>query len=53
MNAPEKQALVYVVDDDDALCDSLRWLLESAGYMVSTPSSAVSLRRTRLRSRRA
>jgi RNA polymerase sigma factor (sigma-70 family) len=40
MNAPEKHPLVYVVDDDDALCDSLRWLLESAGYRVSTHSSA-------------
>jgi two-component system response regulator TtrR len=40
MNAPEKHPLVYVVDDDDALCDSLRWLLESAGYKVSTHSNA-------------
>jgi two-component system response regulator TtrR len=40
MNAPDKQPLVYVVDDDDALCDSLRWLLESAGYRVSTHSNA-------------
>jgi FixJ family two-component response regulator len=40
MNAPEKQSLVYVVDDDDALCDSLRWLLESAGYRVSTHANA-------------
>ncbi|HEX2825061.1 MAG TPA: response regulator [Burkholderiales bacterium] len=28
--------LVYVVDDDAACRDSLRWLLESAGYAVST-----------------
>lgn len=28
--------LVYVVDDDDALRDSLRWLLESAGYRAAT-----------------
>jgi two-component system response regulator TtrR len=27
---------VYVVDDDDAMRDSLRWLLESAGYRVSS-----------------
>jgi two-component system response regulator TtrR len=40
MNAPEKQPSVYVVDDDDALCDSLRWLLESAGYRVSTHRNA-------------
>lgn len=27
--------LVYVVDDDEAFRDSLRWLLESAGYRVT------------------
>ena len=27
--------LIYVVDDDEAFRDSLRWLLESAGYGVS------------------
>jgi len=32
--------LVYVVDDDEALRDSLRWLLESTGYRVSAYSSA-------------
>ena len=31
---------VYVVDDDEAMRDSLRWLLESAGYRVSSYSSA-------------
>ena len=31
---------VYVVDDDDAMRDSLRWLLESAGYRVACYSSA-------------
>lgn len=36
----ETQPLVYVVDDDDALCDSLRWLLESAGYRVSAHPTA-------------
>jgi two-component system response regulator TtrR len=40
MSASEAQPLVYVVDDDDALCDSLRWLLESAGYRVSAHSTA-------------
>jgi RNA polymerase sigma factor (sigma-70 family) len=30
---------VYVVDDDDAMRDSLRWLLESAGYRVSSYST--------------
>lgn len=32
--------LVYVVDDDAALRDSLRWLLESAGHRVATCASA-------------
>lgn len=32
--------LVHVVDDDDALCDSLRWLLESAGRRVAIYASA-------------
>ena len=35
-NAP----LVYVVDDEEALRDSLRWLLESAGYRVCAYSTA-------------
>jgi FixJ family two-component response regulator len=37
--APEPR-LVYVVDDDDAFRDSLRWLLESAGYRVAMYPSA-------------
>jgi RNA polymerase sigma factor (sigma-70 family) len=40
MNAPIVHPLVYVVDDDDALRDSLRWLLESAGYRVSSHVNA-------------
>ena len=32
--------LVHVVDDDAALRDSLRWLLESAGLRVATYASA-------------
>lgn len=40
MNATGNAPLVYVVDDEEALRDSLRWLLESAGYRVSTYSSA-------------
>jgi two-component system, LuxR family, response regulator TtrR len=31
---------IYVVDDDEAMRDSLRWLLESAGYRVATYDSA-------------
>lgn len=34
--------VVYVVDDDEALRDSLRWLLESAGHRVATCASAES-----------
>jgi RNA polymerase sigma factor (sigma-70 family) len=40
MNVVSGQQLVYVVDDDDALCDSLRWLIESAGYRVAAYPSA-------------
>ena len=32
--------VVSVVDDDEAMRDSLRWLLESAGYKVSSYPSA-------------
>lgn len=32
--------LIYLVDDDDAFRDSLRWLLESAGYRVAAFPSA-------------
>ena len=31
---------IYVVDDDEAMRDSLRWLLESAGYGVASYASA-------------
>ena len=31
---------VYVIDDDEAMRDSLRWLLESAGYRVASYPSA-------------
>ena len=38
---PEReQPLIYVVDDDEAFRDSLRWLLESAGYRVATFATA-------------
>ena len=41
MNAPGSPAtLVYVVDDDEAMRDSLRWLLESTGYRVTAYSTA-------------
>jgi two-component system, LuxR family, response regulator TtrR len=32
--------LVYVVDDDEAVRDSLAWLLEASGYRVMGFSSA-------------
>jgi len=31
---------VYVVDDDTEVCQSLRWLIESAGFHVATYASA-------------
>jgi len=34
--------LIYVVEDDDALRDSLCWLIESAGYPVSAYNNAES-----------
>lgn len=34
--------LIYVVEDDDALRDSLCWLIESAGYRVAAFGSAES-----------
>ncbi|MDD2873917.1 MAG: response regulator, partial [Azoarcus sp.] len=36
--APDQQ--IYIVDDDDALRDSLVWMLESSGYAVSAFESA-------------
>src|ERR1700692_645917 len=33
---------VFIVDDDEAFRDSLRWLLESAGYNVATYAAAKS-----------
>lgn len=36
-------ATVHVVDDDDAVRDSLRVLLETAGFMVRTHASAAAL----------
>ena len=36
---PANTRLVYVVDDDEPLRDSLRWLLESTGYRVAAYAS--------------
>ena len=40
MNAATDGPLVCIVDDDEAMRDSLRWLLESAGYRTATYPSA-------------
>ncbi|MES2564282.1 MAG: response regulator [Pseudomonadota bacterium] len=40
MSPPSNSRLIYIVDDDDAMRDSLRWLLESTGYRVATYSTA-------------
>ena len=36
----DRNPLVYVVDDDDALRDALRFLLESAGYSAEAYAAA-------------
>ena len=36
------QTTVYIVDDDQAILNSLRWLLESVGHNVETFSSSAS-----------
>ena len=40
MTATANGRLVYVVDDDEALRDSVRWLLESTGYRIAAYASA-------------
>jgi len=37
---PGAAGLVYVVDDDEAVRDSMRWLLEANGFQVSSFASA-------------
>lgn len=34
MTTPHAQSTIYIVDDDEAVRDSLRWLLEANGYRV-------------------
>lgn len=46
MNSDTPQAMVFVVDDDEAVRDSLRWVIESAGFKVKTyPSAAEFLKK--------
>jgi len=40
MNLPNPQGTVHIVDDDEAVRDSLRWLLEANGYRVRVYASA-------------
>ena len=39
---PHPERFVYIVDDDEAVRDSLRWLLEGSGFNVRTFHSAES-----------
>ena len=40
MTQPNPQGTVFIVDDDEAVRDSLRWLLEANGYRVRAYASA-------------
>jgi FixJ family two-component response regulator len=40
MTSPSTPSTVFIVDDDEAVRDSLRWLLEANGYRVRPYSSA-------------
>ena len=42
MSLIPKRGMVYVVDDDEAVRDSLQWLLEGKGYRVRCFDSAES-----------
>lgn len=42
MTGAAESPLIYVVDDDEAFRDSLRWLLEGAGYRVEAFAQAES-----------
>ena len=42
MSLIPKKGTVYVVDDDEAVCDSLQWLLEGRDYRVRCFESAES-----------
>jgi len=40
MTTPQNSSTVFIVDDDEAVRDSLRWLLEANGYRVKSFASA-------------
>ncbi len=40
MSTPAQNSTVFIVDDDEAVRDSLRWLLEANGYRVRSYDSA-------------
>lgn len=40
MSPPQSAGMVYIVDDDEAVRDSLRWLLEANGYRVTAFDNA-------------
>ena len=42
MTQSNPQGTVFIVDDDEAVRDSLRWLLEANGYRVRAYASAES-----------
>ncbi|CAM5791151.1 response regulator transcription factor [Castellaniella caeni] len=40
MTDPQVPSIIYIVDDDEAVRDSLRWLLEANGYAVRSFAGA-------------
>lgn len=40
INTQQIEQTIFVVDDDEAMCDSLKWLIESTGMIVETFRSA-------------
>lgn len=40
MIEPQVSSIIYIVDDDEAVRDSLRWLLEANGYTVRSYAGA-------------
>lgn len=42
----EKTHTIYIIDDDNEVCEALRWLLESVQFMVQTYKDAYSFLET-------